>query len=941
MSATKDAALAYASTGFPVLQLYGMTKDEDTGVWSCSCPAPGTKSCNPGKHVLFTGHGVKDATLDPAVIETWPEGCNVGVAGQDTYPIIDIDDPAIAQALLDEDVGLRDIATVAITGRLGGGLHFYVQCAPTKNGILKRKDTGERIGEVRASGLYVVAPPSMHPTGRRYTWLGQSIADDITVFQGDGWAYAAEILSWIGVELVPKRDTSGYAAREGFIPIVPDLPFPSTNAMLMSMLHESYVVGDRSSELFKLACELLRERERLNLDTDLHLLAGVLKHADIERGTRHPGGPKYAHRENADDYYWSIVQDGIRAIAEDTNPPDVSDLPPLEVQEGDDRPPAQQADRSYYFVEKPPQFIDNTNPRRPKRICNFEPFILDQSITWEEDEEENIQQKYRWKMRARRGEDVREFTLEHEQYRNGQKFAESVRGVVPTHFVIEDGMAGKFLTGTQHYSGERIERKAAAFTGWLPDMDAFLLPGGAGLITPDGLDPAIRFEPPPTSSVPARFYQYGWGVTPSDFDLSSLLRMLYTVRDPEITVPVLTQTFASALTSLGAGDSSVVVHIFGGTGSFKSTLARLALSVFGRFLHGQSDKVEEWNATTTALSVTMHMTRDLPLVVDDYKISRLPQDPKAVIGLIQNYADRTSRSRSSPGQRNQRLLDPRCLLISTGEDVWEGQESADARTLIVDTTILDQDEKDALKARSTPLLELAKQGVLGSVGYEWLLWLTRRGHSWIRTEIEDRHRKRQASKAFDGSLHDRKRNSLAMLISLSSLIREFIEERAPDFAPEFRDLERTGWTRVLAAEVDRTSLSVGYSPFATLVDTMLASLSIGEAYLQPRLADGIGVGMQGADVIGFIDHEYVWLNEQITLGWYSAKKRREGDYRTPVAWKTLLNEGKHWGGFRPHSAVIVHGQGINPGGIRMFAVPRAKFFADSPAALQEQLENFS
>lgn len=91
---------------------------------------------------------------------------NIGVicgAVSDNLVVIDIDDKKIIEEI---EIKLNKVATseswVVETGR---GYHFYCKYEVDPGGT--RKDTETSL-EYRANGGYVVAPPSIHPTGRKY-----------------------------------------------------------------------------------------------------------------------------------------------------------------------------------------------------------------------------------------------------------------------------------------------------------------------------------------------------------------------------------------------------------------------------------------------------------------------------------------------------------------------------------------------------------------------------------------------------------------------------------------------------------------------------------------------------------------------------------------------------------------------------------------------------
>jgi hypothetical protein len=136
--AMTDAALAYAARGWPVLP--------------CRSKKPN-----------LTPHGVDDATTDANVIRAWwtrwPDA-NVAIACGAPGPLVlDVDDLDGGRAVFDR-LAVLDPPTVA-TAR-GRHLYFAGDDRPSRK---------LPFGELRGRGLYVVAPPSVHESGREYMWL--------------------------------------------------------------------------------------------------------------------------------------------------------------------------------------------------------------------------------------------------------------------------------------------------------------------------------------------------------------------------------------------------------------------------------------------------------------------------------------------------------------------------------------------------------------------------------------------------------------------------------------------------------------------------------------------------------------------------------------------------------------------------------------------------
>lgn len=187
-----DRALFYARRGFAVFPLFTV---EDG---ACSC---GKRGCgSPGKHPIgsLVPRGVLEATTDEATIGQWwavyPDA-NIGIGTGDVSRIV----------VLDVDAGHGGADTldnlVRIHGELpetwsvqtgGGGLHAWFRMP-----LLDVRNSAGAIGpgiDVRGNGGYVVAPPSLHASGRKYRW------DDVL---HPTKVELAEVPDWLVRRMVP------------------------------------------------------------------------------------------------------------------------------------------------------------------------------------------------------------------------------------------------------------------------------------------------------------------------------------------------------------------------------------------------------------------------------------------------------------------------------------------------------------------------------------------------------------------------------------------------------------------------------------------------------------------------------------------------------------------------------------------------------------------
>jgi hypothetical protein len=130
-------------------------------------------ACRPRDKVPMTPRGCNDATTDEGRIDDmwrrWPDA-NIGIAtGRPSGVfVLDIDgeDGEAALRCLEDEHGALPATIEAITGR---GRHLYWRM-PRHADI---RNSAGKLGiglDIRGSGGYCLSPPSVHPSGRRYSW---------------------------------------------------------------------------------------------------------------------------------------------------------------------------------------------------------------------------------------------------------------------------------------------------------------------------------------------------------------------------------------------------------------------------------------------------------------------------------------------------------------------------------------------------------------------------------------------------------------------------------------------------------------------------------------------------------------------------------------------------------------------------------------------------
>lgn len=162
-----DAALDYARRGWPVFP------------------------CRPGDKRPATRNGFKDAVTDAKRIRDWwrrRADYNVGITTGEVSGLVVLDvDPRSGGdetlAKLEAEHGRLPATVTAQTG--GGGRHLLFEHPGGK--VKCRAHALGRGLDVKADGGYIVAPPSLHASGRRYAWAEGLDPDSIGIAALPGW----------------------------------------------------------------------------------------------------------------------------------------------------------------------------------------------------------------------------------------------------------------------------------------------------------------------------------------------------------------------------------------------------------------------------------------------------------------------------------------------------------------------------------------------------------------------------------------------------------------------------------------------------------------------------------------------------------------------------------------------------------------------------------
>ena len=230
-----SSAIAYARTGvlvFPIRPrtktpygrtpgLHGATSDADrvAAWWASAKPLPLKPIEDLREASRKAGRNETDAQLLAPVFAGARSNIGLAVGPESGFWVLDIDGPAGAAALtaLEAEHGLLPATPEQSTGK---GRHICFAW-PALESPRELKNSAGRIGEgidVRADGGYIVAAPSIHPSGAAYAWAPGRALGDIPLAAAPVWLLdlaVTEPKARAATPLTPRTRIEGRATAYG------------------------------------------------------------------------------------------------------------------------------------------------------------------------------------------------------------------------------------------------------------------------------------------------------------------------------------------------------------------------------------------------------------------------------------------------------------------------------------------------------------------------------------------------------------------------------------------------------------------------------------------------------------------------------------------------------------------------------------------------------
>jgi len=371
-----------------------------------------------------------------------------------------------------------------------------------------------------------------------------------------------------------------------------------------------------------------------------------------------------------------------------------------------------------------------------------------------------------------------------------------------------------------------------------------------------------------------------------------------------IAVPTLAAVYRATLSEILTADFSL--HYAGSTGVFKSEIAALAQAHFGVSFR-RENLPANWSSTANFLEYQAFLAKDTILVIDDFS----PCGTQADVARFHRDADRVFRGAGNRSGRGRLRSDgtarrsyiPRCLLISTGEDLPRGQ-SLRSRLLVVEVNAGDVDPEKltlAQQARNKGDFAAAMSGFL----------------RWFAPQLDVMKRKlpklkqELCSKATRETLHRRIPDIVANLALGLKLFLEFAWEIKAISERQKEDYWHRSWValgQVAGAQVQHQFDEDPTNRFLSLIS---AAITSGNAYVSDRKSgeepvDATCWGWREVTVgqntewrrlgaqIGWLDGNDLYLEPDTAFAVAQRLARDQGD-SLPVnkntLWKRLKEKG--------------------------------------------------
>jgi hypothetical protein len=300
-----------------------------------------------------------------------------------------------------------------------------------------------------------------------------------------------------------------------------------------------------------------------------------------------------------------------------------------------------------------------------------------------------------------------------------------------------------------------------------------------------------------------------------------------------ITAPLLALAYAAPLSEIVA--PAFALWLWGGTGSYKSTIAALVLSHFGDFT--ETDLPFSFESTANALEREMFLAKDVLAVVDDWRpgVTRADSDAmdQKAQRVLRAVGNRQGRNRMSADTTLKASYPPRGAVLATAEALPEGPafQSAASRSFSVSLA-----KPDVGTDKLTQLQAGREKLSLSMGGY--VQWLAERYDELAKTLPEAHKKLRETLRSEISEAHPRTPDNTSVLILALQQFRDYSISLGAFGEEEATKRYEEAKNGILEAARAHTQATSGGSPADQFLRLLGSLFENGRVYVTDKATEG-------------------------------------------------------------------------------------------------------
>jgi hypothetical protein len=331
---------------------------------------------------------------------------------------------------------------------------------------------------------------------------------------------------------------------------------------------------------------------------------------------------------------------------------------------------------------------------------------------------------------------------------------------------------------------------------------------------------------------------------------------LLSLAEPKIIVPLLSAVYRAPLAVLHY--PTIMIWVYGETGTFKSTVAALMLNHFGGSFRYDS-LTDNWYSTANAIERGISLAHDTLYIIDEYApettASASDNIKQKALRLIRSIGNGTYRNRLNNDATLKEGYPPRAMVISTAEQVPPEVQSGTARTFLVEFKKGCVDKKELAKCQKESYeLQKAMRGYI-----EWL----QPQMNELKIKIDQMYDFYREKLVFGN--HQRTTENAIHLIVGWTMFLQFALDTETITKEQHDELLQLGIDALSTASEDEAEIVEETSPVHEFFSALKTRIITGKYYLKNRKDESINHKYRSDDfdknavLLGWIDEEGLYL----------------------------------------------------------------------------------